>query len=160
MSKGVCEEKIYKAVFKEYAEMLRNFLYYKTGDLKKSEDLVQDTFTKLWENCSKVSPEKSKSYLFTDANNQASNSKLLLKLEGFGIPNQDVQSRELIEEANYKERLEAAISALPEDERLVFLMNRIDHKKYAEIGQDLGLSINAVEKRMHAVLNTLKNIKK
>ncbi|MEL6986379.1 MAG: RNA polymerase sigma factor, partial [Bacteroidota bacterium] len=74
MEENVCKEATYKAVFKEHARALRNFLYYKSGNLSVSEDLVQDTFLKLWENCSKVTPQKAKSYLFTIANNLFLNS--------------------------------------------------------------------------------------
>jgi len=165
MSQNVCEEKIYKAVFLEYSEMLRNFMYYKIGDLAKAEDLVQDAFAKLWENCSKVSPEKSKSYLFTIVNNQFLNQiahqKVVLKFEGLRHTEKDVQSPEyLLEEKQFKQRLENAISQLPEDQRIVFLMNRIDKKKYREIAEELGLSVKAIEKRMHHALKTLKKIHK
>ena len=165
MSTGVCEEKIYKAVFMEYSEMLRNFVYYKTGDLARAEDLVQDAFTKLWENCAKVTIEKSKSYLFTIANNQFLNQiahkKVVLKFEGLGHSDRDNQSPEfLLEEKEFNQRLEDAITALPEDQRIVFLMNRIDKKKYREIAEELDLSVKAIEKRMHKALKTLKNIHK
>ena len=52
---SVCEEKIFQQVFMTHAESLRNFLYYKSGNLAQAEDFVQDAFGKLWENCSKVS---------------------------------------------------------------------------------------------------------
>ncbi len=163
MTKSVCEEKIYKSIFLEYSEMLRNFMYYKTGDIAKAEDLVQDAFTKLWENCAKVNIEKSKGYLFKIANNQFLNQvahkKVVLKFEGIGHTDRDNESPEyLLEEKEFKERLENAISELPEDQRVVFLMNRIDKKKYREIAEELGLSVKAIEKRMHNALKTLKNI--
>jgi len=163
MTNGVCEEKIYKAIFLEYSEMLRNFLYYKTGDISKAEDIVLDTFSKLWENCAKVSIEKSKSYLFTIGNNQFLNhnahNKVVLKLEGLGQPDRDLISPEfLLEEKEIKLKLENAISSLPEDQRVVFLMNRIDKKNYREIAEELNLSKKVIEKRMHKALKTLKNI--
>jgi len=37
--------------------------------MQLSEDVAQDAFVKLWENCGKVTREKAKSYLFTIANN-------------------------------------------------------------------------------------------
>lgn len=163
MSSGVCEEKVYKSIFMEYSEMLRNFLYYKTGDLAKAEDLVQDAFTTLWENCAKVTPEKSKSYLYTIANNkflnQVAHNKVVLKFEGMSHSDRDIQSPQFIlEEKEFQQRLEQAISELPEDQRMVFLMNRIDKKKYREIAQELGLSVKAIEKRMHKALKELKSI--
>ena len=51
---SVCEEKIYSALYEEHCTPLRNFLYYKCGDLDKAEDIMQDSYIKLWENCKKV----------------------------------------------------------------------------------------------------------
>jgi len=163
MSLGICEEKMYKAIFMEYSEMLRNFLYYKTGDMAKAEDLVQDAFAKLWENCAKVTPEKSKSYLYTIANNmflnQVAHNKVILRFESMSHSDRDIKSPEyLLEEKEFKHKLEQAISALPEDQRIVFLMNRVDKKKYREIAEELGLSVKAIEKRMHKALKSLKSI--
>ena len=165
MSDGICEEKVYKSVFWAYSEQLRNYLYYKTGDMANAEDIVQDTFAKLWEKCADVPIEKSKSYLYTLANNmflnQIAHKKVKLKFEGLSREHRDHQSPEfLLEEKEFKSRLENAISALPEDQRIVFLMNRIDKKKYREIAEELGLSVKAIEKRMHKALKALKNIHK
>ena len=46
---------------------------------------------------------------------------------------------------------------MPEKQRVVFLMSRIDNLKYAEIADQLGLSVKAVEKRMKKALEFLRN---
>ncbi|MEL7378209.1 MAG: sigma factor-like helix-turn-helix DNA-binding protein, partial [Bacteroidota bacterium] len=48
------------------------------------------------------------------------------------------------------------IEDLPEGQRTVFLMNRSDGKTYKEIAELLGLSVKAVEKRMHGALVHLR----
>lgn len=165
MKDNVCEESVYKDLYYKHATGLRNFIYYKSGNLALSEDTVQDAFAKLWENCAKVSIEKAKSYLFTLAKNiflnQVSHRKVVLKFENNAKGGQNDQSPEfLMEESEFKERLENAISSLPEDQRTVFLMNRIDKKKYREIAEELGISVKAVEKRMHKALLELRKIHK
>ena len=45
---------------------------------------------------------------------------------------------------------------MPEKQRTVFLMSRMDHMKYHEIAERLDLSIKAVEKRMKLALAFLK----
>ena len=40
----------------------------------------------------------------------------------------------------------------------MFLMSRIDKMKYKEIAEALGLSVKAIEKRMHLALKTLRKI--
>jgi RNA polymerase sigma-70 factor (ECF subfamily) len=62
-----------------------------------------------------------------------------------------------MEETEFKERLERAIAELVSTQREVFLMNRIDKKKYSEIAEELGISVKAVEKRMGKALKSLRS---
>jgi len=161
MPKSVCQEEVFRIVFDTHAESLVNFMYYKSGDYSTSEDLMQDAFTKLWKECAKVSLAKSKSFLFTVANNSFLNrvkhQKVVLKFEQLGHSQLNNETPQfLLEEAEFKERLEAAIAALPEDQRVVFLMSRIDKMTYKDIAEKLGLSVKAIEKRMHKALSVLR----
>ncbi len=163
---NICKEEVYKRLYFEHSTYLRNFLYYKSGDMSLAEDLAQDAYIKLWENCKKVSLEKAKSYLFTVANNlflnKVSRNKVALKFANQAKPESiDVSDPHYILQASeFKKRLEDAISALPENQRVVFLMNRIDKKKYREIAEELDISVKAVEKRMHKALASLRQVHK
>ncbi len=157
---NVCEEEVYSSVFRANSKTVFNYIYYKFGNEEKAYDVVQEAFVKLWENCSKVSPEKAKSYVYTVANNLYLN---LIKAEKvrhkYASPKMEVsyESPEfLLEEQEYKEKLDRALASLPENQRTTFLLNRIDGKKYAEIAEMEGVSIKAIEKRMHLALKTLR----
>ena len=56
----------------------------------------------------------------------------------------------------FKVKLQKAIDKLTEGQRTCFLMHRIDGKKYSEIAEILGISVKAVEKRMHLALLELR----
>ena len=58
---SVCEEKVFETTFTQYAQILRNFIYYKCGDSARADDLVQEAFVTLWKNCAKVPFAKAKS---------------------------------------------------------------------------------------------------
>ena len=95
--------------------------------------------------------------------NEVEHKKVVLKFQqktGHDLGGADPEF--LLEEKELKTQLEIAISELPEGQREVFLMNRMDKKTYAEIAEILGVSVKAIEKRMHKALvklrNTLKNI--
>ena len=61
---SVCEENTFKMIFDNHSEVIRNFIYYKCGDMAQAEDITQDAFIKLWKNCKKVLIHKAKSFGF------------------------------------------------------------------------------------------------
>ena len=122
---------------------------------------MQEAFVKLWQNCAKVSPEKAKSYVYTIANNLYLNvlkaEKVRLKHADSLVKDRTNESPEfLMEEKEYKKKLDDAINALPDNQRTTFLLNRIDGKKYVEIAEMEGVSVKAIEKRMHLALKSLR----
>ncbi len=163
MSKSVCEEEVFTSLFSSHAESLINFIYYKCGNYSGAEDIMQDVYAKLWKECAKVGIEKAKSFLYTVANNtflnQIKHQNVVLKFEKRSHSQKTNESPQyLLEEAEFRTKLEDAIAALPEGQRIVFLMNRIDKLKYREIAEHLNLSIKAVEKRMHKALLQLRKV--
>ncbi len=158
---NVCEEQVFSSVFKTNSKTVFNFIYYKFGNEEKAHDAVQEAFVKLWENCAKVTPEKAKSYLYTVANNLYLN---VIKAEKVRLKYADLHSNSIsnespefvLEEKQFQKRLDDALNALPENQRTTFLLNRIDGKKYAEIAEMEGVSVKAIEKRMHLALKTLR----
>ena len=158
---SVCEEKNFEAIYSLQSEPLFRFMYYKFADRDKAADHVQESFVKLWNNCAKVSYEKAKSYLFTVANNSFLNEMAHLKVKQNFLQlnhkhytNQDPEF--LLEEKDFAKKLEKAIEGLNEKQRTVFLLHRIEQKKYSEIAEILDLSIKAVEKRMGQALKELR----
>jgi len=157
---NVCEEEVYSNLFRANSKTVFNYIYYKFGNEEKAYDAVQEAFVKLWENCAKVAPEKAKAYVYTIANNLYLNvikaEKVRLK-HADKVNNTNYESPEyLMEENEFKEKLDSALDALPENQRTTFLLNRIDGKKYAEIAEMEGVSVKAIEKRMHLALKTLR----
>lgn len=157
---NVCEEQVFSSIFKANSKTVFNYIYYKFGNEEKAHDAVQEAFVKLWENCAKVMPEKAKSYLYTVANNLYLNvikaEKVRLK---YAKPTLEVSNESpefLMEEKEYQQKLDNALNDLPENQRTTFLLNRIDGKKYAEIAEMEGVSVKAIEKRMHLALKALR----
>lgn len=52
--------------------------------------------------------------------------------------------------------LEAAVNALPQKRRQVYLMHRFDGKKYAEIAGELKLSVRTVEVHMYNAMHQIR----
>jgi len=59
----------FKQIFELYFSSIKNFIYFKVGDIYTAENIAQDTFVKLWETRSKIKKSTVKSYLYTIAGN-------------------------------------------------------------------------------------------
>ena len=152
----------FKQIFDLYYTPIKNFLYYKSGDVDLAEDLTQDVFMKLWDKREEINQETVKSYLYTIASNMLLNKFRHDKVVfTFAEKNKDQFNEQspqyALEEKEFKEQLESIIASMPEKQRDVFLMNRIDELTYKEIADRLELSVKAVEKRMHGALSFLRD---
>lgn len=162
--KSLCNSEVFEEVYKSNATALRNFIYYKCGDMEIAEDIIQDSFLTIWNKCSTIIFKSVKSLLYTIASNNFLNmvkhKKVTLEHQKLNN-NQNNYTNEnpefLIEEQEFLKKLESAIADLPEKEREVFLLNRIDKKKYREIADLLNISIKTVEKRMSKALKQLRS---
>lgn len=159
---GICDEIVFSSFFKNNIKVLRNYLYFKYGNEEQANDMAQDAFIKLWEKCSDVPPEKAKSFLYTVANNatlnQIAHQKVVLNYTK-NTNHKDYTNLSpefILEEEQFKIKLEKAIQNLTEAQRTAFLLNRIEGKKYTEIAEILDLSVKAVEKRIHGALISLR----
>ena len=158
---SVCEEAVYSQVFRTHSKTIFNFIYYKFGNEEKANDAVQEAFLKLWENCAKVAPDKAKSFVYTVANNLYLNvikaEKVRMKYaEKAPSATETISPEYVMEEKQFKEKLDLALDKLPENQRTTFLLNRVDGMKYSEIAEMEGVSVKAIEKRMHLALKSLR----
>lgn len=159
---NLCEEKIFNAFYLKHIQAVSNFAFYKCGDKDASLDFVQDAFSKIWQNCAKIETAKAKTYLFTTVNNLFLNSvrhtKVVLSYakQSPYIDRTNESPEYILEEEEFKKKLQLAIADLTDDQREVFLLNRIEDKKYREIAELLDISQKTVEKRMSAALKSLR----
>ena len=151
----------FENIFHTWYVPIRNFLYFKCGDIQVAEDITQDVFLKLWEKNNEVRPETVKQLLYTIANNMFLNmiehKKVSLKFAENFIVGSDNESPEFkMELREFDIRLQEAINLLDEKKRTVFLMNRIEKMTYGQIAENLGITVKAVEKRMQNALSFIK----
>ncbi len=151
----------FRKIFEDNFDAVRNYIYYRSGDQELATDITQETFMKVWEKQFRWNADKIKPLLFKIAGDvfvssyrkkqTEMNFQLSLKSnQTFESPESQVEFEEL------KSTYEKAIKGLPEKQRIVFLMSRMDGLKYHEIADNLGIGIKAVEKRMNLALKHLK----
>jgi RNA polymerase sigma-70 factor (ECF subfamily) len=154
----------FKTVFNNWQGTIFNFLLFKTKDAARAEDLLQEVFLKLWNARSRLNENQSlKNYLYTIADNLVLNEirhdKVVARhqasAEGTFFTNTE-NPQFILEEKEWKDKLESAIASLPEKPRIVFLMSRIEDLSYQEIADRLSISIKTVETHMVKALKHLR----
>lgn len=151
----------FKEIFNNHFDEVRNYIYYRSGNTELATDIAQDTFVKLWEKQFIITDGKIKGLLFKIAGDlfissyrkqkTAMNFSLNMKPQDSDItPEEQLQFKEL--QASYNN----ALASLPDKQRVVFLMSRMEELKYREIAERLEISVKAVEKRMKNALEYLR----
>ena len=161
IEENICAETVFERIYNKYSKSLHDFLYYKYGEKFNPNDKAQDAFIKLWDNCSKVTLSKAKSYLFTVANNMVLNDikhqKVVLNYQQHKPKNYTNESPEFIlEKDEYLKRYQIALANLTEDQRVAFLLNKVEGKKHNEIAEFLGVTRKVVEYRIYSAFKLLK----
>lgn len=160
---SICEPENYDRLFREHYAPVTRYIFYKCGNLQQAEDIAQNAFMKLWKLCASVTFSKAKAYIYKACNNlylnEVAHHKVVLRHQKSIVDNLDNESPDfLIQVDEFREKLKTAIANLPEKEREVFLLSRIEQRKYSEIAEITNLSVKAVERRMSKALLQLRQV--
>jgi len=162
MHDSVCNEKVFSTIYDEYAKDLHDYLYYKYGNQIDINDKVQEAFIKLWEKCKEVIPEKAKGFLFMVAKNMVLNEikhqKIVLKYQKLKPKDYTNETPEfLMEKEQFLQKFQRALSKLTEEQRIVFLLNKVEGKKHQEIADMLNITKKVVEYRIYTAFKIIKS---
>lgn len=128
-----------------FSDRLYRFVLKSIRDIHKAEDIVQDSFEKLWKNIDNVDGEKVKAYLFTTAYHTMIDR---IRKEQRSAFIEDVKLSEDSSEESYSdlgEILKEAVARLPEIQRMVLLLRDYEGYSYQEIGEIAGLNESQVK---------------
>ncbi|MFC2118915.1 RNA polymerase sigma factor [Bacteroidota bacterium] len=151
----------FKKLFDNHFDSVRNYIFYRSGDKDLATDIAQDTFMRIWEKKINFNADNPSALLYKIASNLfvsnyrrkklALNFQLNIKSEeSSNSPEDELRFKELNNKYN------KALQQMPEKQRTVFLMSRLENLKYHEIAEAIGLSVKAIEKRMNLALTFLK----
>lgn len=161
ISENICDEKAFERIYNSLSNDLNNFLYYKYGNQLNTDDKAQEAFIKLWDNCKKVTLDKAKSFLFTVANNLVLNElkhqKVVLKHQQHSKKEYTNETPEFIlEKEQFAQQYQNVLEQLSEEQRVAFLLNKVEGKSHKEIAQQLNITQKVVEYRIYGAFKILK----
>jgi RNA polymerase sigma-70 factor (ECF subfamily) len=141
-------------IIEHYQVPIIRYLYRLTGDYETAQDLAQETFIQAYKGILKTNSElRLKAWLYRIATNNAWQYYRRKKLLSFipfdefrksGTPNVDNQSEKMVEEMAIQE----ALCKVPSEQRACLVLHYVEGFKYREIAETLGISEDAVRKRV------------
>jgi len=159
-----------------YQSRLLNFIYRTIGDRDRAEDLVQETFIRVYRHLHRFDQAKKFStWIYTIASNLAKNelrnrSRNPLVLFQTIKKNWEADHRplqwedpsyrpdDLFRKRHLQEMVERAVEQLPEHHRAVFVLREMEGKSYEEISDITGVNLGTVKSRLNRARNNFAQI--
>jgi RNA polymerase sigma-70 factor (ECF subfamily) len=161
---------------RRYQSRLLNFIYRTIGDRDRAEDLVQETFIRVYRHLHRFDQTKKFStWIYTIASNLAKNelrnrSRNPLVLFQTIKKNWEADHRplqwedpsyrpdDLFRKRHLRDMVEKAVAQLPEHHRAVFVLREMEGKTYEEISEITGVNLGTVKSRLNRARNNFAQI--
>lgn len=170
------EERAFGELVDRYDNRLLNLVYRTVGDRERAQDLVQETFVRVYRHLHRFDQTKKFStWIYTIASNLAKNelrnrSRNPLVLFQTIKKNWDADHRplewedeklkpdDLFRKRHVKDVVEKAVKELPEHHRLVFVLRELEGKTYEEIAEITDTNLGTVKSRLNRARNNFARI--
>jgi len=154
-------------LFEKYYTPLCKFTSVYLKDTDRTEELVSDLFMKIWDKRTTLVIQSVKHYLFTSARNMALNSNQkaglqTMPIEGFDavldIEDVHLNPHDLLSSKESFSEIIKLIDQLPERQREVLLMSRVQHLDKENISKVLNISIRTVETLLYQAVKKFRDL--
>jgi RNA polymerase sigma-70 factor, ECF subfamily len=147
-------------LYRRYSQRIYTYCRKITSDNHVAEDLLQETFVKLYDSGRQARPvENVPAYLMTIARNlclshRARSHRQFVPVEDFHLTTRDVpyEQKELLD------LIQASLELLPDDYREAFVLREYNGLTYSEIADVIGQSIDVVKVRIFRAKKRLREI--
>jgi len=158
-----------ETLFNRYYKPLCHFCAVYTKDYEAAEEIIADLFIKIWDGRSDSSILNIKNYLFTSARNLSINYNQKKKdpvdsIEDISFQNHIFEDTHtpfrILSGTESVSKILRLIDKLPERQREILLMSRIDQVDKRKISEVLGISIRTVETTLYQSIKELRRMLK
>ena len=137
----------FKQRFMPFHRRLYRVGYHLTGNAQDAEDLLQDTYLKLWQKRDDLKEEAmTEAYLVTLMQNLFRDQRRLKRIDtsedidDHAEPPDEQSLAQMTEAKDEARQMEKLMDELPEREGQILRMHLVEEKSYEEIERDTGLS--------------------
>ena len=170
------DDRAFAEIVRRYDKRLQNFVSRTVGDREQAEDLVQETFVRVYRHLHRFDQtRKFSTWIYTIAGNLAKNelrnrSRNPLVLFQTIMKNWDADFRplewedpktrpdDLYRRRFLREKVNEAVEQLPEHHRTVFVLRELHGKSYEEIADITGCNLGTVKSRLNRARNSFAQI--
>lgn len=146
----------YNTAVDQYADNLYRFILKNCKNMEMAQDIVQDSFEKMWMKMDQVDGKKIRSYLFTTGYHTMLD---VLKRDQRNTELNSAGENSLNHTEQYSdagEVLQDALERLPEIQRSVIMLRDYEGYSYEEIGEITGLTESQVKVYIYRARISLK----
>ncbi len=149
-------------IFHDHYRPLSIYAHTILKDMDDAEDTVQQVFISLWEKRTTLTIHTSlKALLYKSVHNSCLNRIKQQKVRSGYAREVQLHSsvgeiRDGLQQKELQQKIEEALTCLPEQCAKIFKMNRFEQLKYQEIADQLSLSIKTVENQMGKALKIMR----
>lgn len=166
---SVLGKKDYESLFRQYYQWLCLQASKITGSWDAAEDIVQEFFTRCWQNRATLQVKESfAGFALVSVRNGALNwrkkesTRLRHETASFSITGESApapagQPDEI--DRRYLDII-TAVNKLPEQRRKAFILSRQHHMKYTDIAVELDISVNTVKMHIRLAYQELRSLLK
>ncbi|MFT3991300.1 MAG: sigma-70 family RNA polymerase sigma factor [Luteolibacter sp.] len=167
---GAGDHRAFKILVERHQNAVIGTVAKMLGNASEAEDIAQQAFLRVWRHARRYRPDaKFTTYLFTITRNlvfnetrrrnrkkevSADEREENSNLQAEASP--DLQPDSELLQAELQKAVDAAISALPETQRMAVVLRRYENMPYEEIAEVLGLSVSAVKSLLFRARTTLR----
>jgi RNA polymerase sigma-70 factor (ECF subfamily) len=148
----------FEALVRETRPALGTFLRRLCPSTHDAEDLVQETYLRVYENRRRYDGRSSmKTWMFAIALNlfrDRARRRGPSRLQDAGV---EVPVDGRLEKAEIADRIRRLVQSLPEGQREIFTLYRYEGIPYDEIARMLGITVGAVKAQMHHALAKVRS---
>ena len=164
-------DSLFELIYVRNRKMFERLAYFQIGNEEEAKDLVSKCFLSLWEHQADIREDQALAYMFAIVRNACLDYR-----------RSDTRHKKIFENIQSKERgameyysraiescdpkrifadeimsiLTDTLKKLPENQRNVFIKNRIEGLSYKETAEALGLTYKQVDKSMQTTIRKLK----